>query len=265
MSFIMTSRPQSCGSTICRSKAPGLLVKGRSRCDGAGDIQAANLTNFNLSDGDKATLRAERGPDGALRVTVRGDVYDGRGFIKSSMAGPTPAQAKNAKLKDIDVDVRLGTVAGFHGETMRSLDLQDVAPQRQHHELLAGGAARARHAALRRSARTRRRPQRHLRRDQGCRRAVPLQRHLSEDLRRRDVDGDGSADRQQRAAGRHPQYPRLQRARRADARSRRLRQCRSARARRRPEPRRRVLAHARRVHPHPRPLRHPRRRRCAAR
>ena len=69
-------------------------------------------------------MRAERGPDGALRVTVRGDVYDGRGFIKSSMSGPTPGQAKNAKLKDIDVDVRLGTVAGFHGETMRSLDLK---------------------------------------------------------------------------------------------------------------------------------------------
>ena len=60
-------------------------------CDGSGGIQSASLTNFNLSDGDKATLRAERGPDGALRVQVRGDVYDGRGFIKSSMSGPTPS------------------------------------------------------------------------------------------------------------------------------------------------------------------------------
>jgi hypothetical protein len=57
-------------------------------------------------------------------VTIRGDVYDGRGFIKSSMSGPAPGQAKNAKLKDIDVDVRLGTVAGFHGETLRGLDFK---------------------------------------------------------------------------------------------------------------------------------------------
>ena len=69
-------------------------------------------------------MRAERGPDGALRVSVRGDVYDGRGFIKSSMSGPAPGQAKAAKLKDFDFDVRLGAVAGFHGETLRNVDLK---------------------------------------------------------------------------------------------------------------------------------------------
>jgi hypothetical protein len=124
MSFIMTSRPQFMRLDDLSIEGPGLSVKGSVECDGSGDIQAANLTSFNLSDGDKATLRAERGPDGALRVTLRGDVYDGRGFIKSSMSGPAPGQAKNAKLKDIDVDVRLGTVAGFHGETLRNLDLK---------------------------------------------------------------------------------------------------------------------------------------------
>lgn len=124
MSFIMTSRPQYMRLDDLSIEGTGLLVKGSIECDGTGDIQAANLTSFNLSDGDKATLRADRGPDGALRVVVRGDVYDGRGFIKSSMSGPGPGQAKKAKLKDLDVDVRLGTVAGFHGETMRSLNLK---------------------------------------------------------------------------------------------------------------------------------------------
>jgi hypothetical protein len=124
MSFIMTSRPQYMRLDDLSIEGPGLQVKGSIECDGAGDIQSANLTSFNLSDGDKATLRADRTPDGALRVTVRGDVYDGRGFIKSSMSGPAPGQAKNAKLKDIDVDVRLATVAGFHGETLRGLDFK---------------------------------------------------------------------------------------------------------------------------------------------
>jgi hypothetical protein len=124
MSFMMTRASQSMRLDDLSIEGSGLSVKGMVECDGGGEIQAANLTSFNLSDGDRATLRAERGADGALRVTIRGDVYDGRGFIKSSMSGGSAAQAKNAKLKDIDVDVRLGTVAGFHGETLRSLDLK---------------------------------------------------------------------------------------------------------------------------------------------
>ncbi|MCC6890815.1 MAG: hypothetical protein IT536_19995 [Hyphomicrobiales bacterium] len=124
MSFIATGRPQSTRLDDLVIEGPGLSVRGTLETDGSGDIVTANLTAFNLSDGDRATLRAERGPDGALRVTVRGDVYDGRGLVKSSMSGPSPSQLKNAKLKDIDVDLRIGTVAGFHGETLRNLDLR---------------------------------------------------------------------------------------------------------------------------------------------
>ena len=51
------------------------------------------------------------------------DVFDGRGFIKSSMGGPSGEQAKQ-KSQDVDIDLRLGTVAGFHGETVRGVDLR---------------------------------------------------------------------------------------------------------------------------------------------
>jgi hypothetical protein len=68
-------------------------------------------------------LKAERGPDGALRVMMRGEVFDGRGFVKSSMAGPSNPHVKQT-VRDVDVDVRLGTVAGFHGETARGIDLR---------------------------------------------------------------------------------------------------------------------------------------------
>jgi hypothetical protein len=57
-----------------------------------------------------------------LRVTVRGDIFDGRGFIKSFLAGPSAGKPKPHK--DIDLDIKLGTVAGFHGETLRGLDLK---------------------------------------------------------------------------------------------------------------------------------------------
>lgn len=124
MSFIMTTKQDSIRFDDFTIDGPGTQVRGTLETNLTGDIQSANLPSFNLSDGDKAVLRAERGPDGALRVTVRGDVYDGRNFVKSSMAGPGPGQSKDAKLRDVDVDVRLGTVAGFHGETMRSLELR---------------------------------------------------------------------------------------------------------------------------------------------
>jgi hypothetical protein len=57
-----------------------------------------------------------------LRVMLRGDVYDGRNFVKSAMGGPASSQGKQ-EAKDVDLDVKVGTVVGFHGETLRGLDL----------------------------------------------------------------------------------------------------------------------------------------------
>jgi hypothetical protein len=84
-------------------------------------VQTANFPTFNLSDGDKTMLKAERGQDGALRVMMRGDLYDGRNFVKSAMGGPASQSKQEAK--DVDLDVKVGTVVGFHGETLRGLDL----------------------------------------------------------------------------------------------------------------------------------------------
>jgi hypothetical protein len=103
-------------------EAPGVSVKGALELDGSSDVQSAVFPVFNLSDGDKANLKADRGPDGTLRVTMRGDVYDGRGFVKSAMAGPVGKQKHEAK--DVDLDLKFGTVVGYHGETLRGLDLR---------------------------------------------------------------------------------------------------------------------------------------------
>jgi hypothetical protein len=53
---------------------------------------------------------------------MRGDVYDGRNFVKSAMAGPVANRSK-PETRDVDLDVKVGTVVGFHGETLRGLDL----------------------------------------------------------------------------------------------------------------------------------------------
>ena len=120
--FTVVSRPQSTRFDDVAIEAQGTSVKGAFEVDDAGQVQTANFPVFNLSDGDKTMLKAERGQDGALRVMIRGDVYDGRYFVKSAMAGPTGNQVKQES-KDVDLDIKLGTVVGFHGETLRGLDL----------------------------------------------------------------------------------------------------------------------------------------------
>jgi hypothetical protein len=101
----------------------GTNVKGAIEIDNSGEIVAANLPVFGLSSGDKATLKADRGNDGVLHVAMRGDVYDGRNFVKSSLAGSRPEKTKR-KETDLDLDIKIGTVAGHNGETLRGLNLR---------------------------------------------------------------------------------------------------------------------------------------------
>ena len=161
-------------------EAPGASVKGAIEVDGSGDVVSANFPVFSLSDGDKATLKADRSADGTLRVTVRGDVYDGRGFIKSTMSGGGASNRKAKHDKDIDLDLKLGAVVGFNGETLRGLDLKLSRRSGAITQLGGERQARARCAADRGPARTRhQRAPGGVRRDQRCRRVFPVQRHLS--------------------------------------------------------------------------------------
>ncbi len=84
-----------------------------------GDLINANFPTYSPSEGDETSLKAERGPDGVLKV-MRGDVFDGRGFLKSTISG-READAKS-KTRSIDFDVDLSAVAGFYGEALRSVD-----------------------------------------------------------------------------------------------------------------------------------------------
>jgi hypothetical protein len=55
---------------------------------------------------------------------MRGDVFDGRGFLKSAISGKEADAKANAKSVDLDVDVKLGAVAGYYGEALRSVDVK---------------------------------------------------------------------------------------------------------------------------------------------
>ena len=82
----------------------------------------ANFPTYSPSEGDKTSLKAERGADGVVKVTMRGDVFDGRGFLKSAISGKEADAKSKTKNIDFDVDLKLGAVAGFNGEAVRSVD-----------------------------------------------------------------------------------------------------------------------------------------------
>ncbi|UWU89133.1 AsmA-like C-terminal region-containing protein [Bradyrhizobium sp. CB1015] len=100
----------------------GASIKGSLELDANGDLVNANFPTYAPSDGDKASLRVERSQDGVLRGTMRGDVFDGRGFLKSAISGNSKDDKNKLKNLDFDIDVKLGAVAGFNGEAMRSVD-----------------------------------------------------------------------------------------------------------------------------------------------
>jgi hypothetical protein len=102
----------------------GVSIKGSLEVDQNGDVIAANFPTYSPSEGDKTSLKAERAPDGTLKVTMRGDVFDGRGFLKSAISGKEADAKSKPKNYDYDVDVKLGAVAGFNGEAVRSVDVK---------------------------------------------------------------------------------------------------------------------------------------------
>jgi hypothetical protein len=55
---------------------------------------------------------------------MRGDVYDGRGFVKSAAGGASPSPPSKRQQMDIDLDLKLGAVVGFNGEALRSVDVK---------------------------------------------------------------------------------------------------------------------------------------------
>jgi hypothetical protein len=100
----------------------GVSIKGSLEVDQNGDLLNANFPTYAPSDGDRTSLKAERGADGVVKVMMRGDVFDGRGFLKSAISGKDADAKSKTKNIDFDVDLKLGAVQGFNGEALRSVD-----------------------------------------------------------------------------------------------------------------------------------------------
>jgi hypothetical protein len=122
VTFNVVPKPQSTRIEDIVVDGGGASIKGSLEVDQNGDLQNANFPTYSPSEGDKTSLKAERGPDGVVRATMRGDVFDGRGFLKSAISGKEADPKSKTKNMDFDVDIKLGAVAGFNGEALRSVD-----------------------------------------------------------------------------------------------------------------------------------------------
>jgi hypothetical protein len=102
----------------------GVNVRGSVELNEQGDLATANFPVFALSDGDKTSVKAERGSDNALRVSMRGDVYDGRNFVKNFFGGGESGDKPQSNPVDLDFDMRLGVIAGHNGEALRGVEMR---------------------------------------------------------------------------------------------------------------------------------------------
>jgi hypothetical protein len=120
--FNVVQKPQSTRLEDIVIDGGGVSIKGSIEVDPNGDLINATFPTYSPSEGDKTTLKAERGADGVVKVTMRGEVFDGRGFLKSAISGKEADPKSKIKNMDFDVDLKLGAVAGFFGEALRSVD-----------------------------------------------------------------------------------------------------------------------------------------------
>jgi Protein of unknown function len=120
--FNVVQKPQSTRLEDIVIDGGGVSIKGSLEVDQNGDLMSVNFPTYSPSEGDKTSLKAERGTDGMLKVMMRGDVFDGRGFLKSVISGKDADPKSKTKGIDFDVDLKLGAVAGFNGEAVRSVD-----------------------------------------------------------------------------------------------------------------------------------------------
>lgn len=124
MTFNVVQKPQGTRFEDIVIEGNGTSIKGSLEVDDKNDLVNVSFPTFAPSEGDKANLKAERAADGTLKVTMRGDVFDGRGFIKSAMSGRDQATKEKSKSFDVDIDAKLGALAGYYGEAVRSVDLK---------------------------------------------------------------------------------------------------------------------------------------------
>lgn len=124
VTFNVTQKPQSTRFDDVAVDGGGASIKGSVELDQNGELLNAAFPVYQPSEGDKASLKAERGSDGVLRIAMRGDVFDARSFIRAATSGTSSDNKTKQRNGDFDLDIKLGAVAGFNGEAVRGVDVK---------------------------------------------------------------------------------------------------------------------------------------------
>lgn len=100
----------------------GILLRGNVEMTDGGDLLNASFPVFQLSDGDKATLKADKSGS-VLKIQINGEVMDARRILDSLMGSPSDSGGGSQKTLDVDLDAQIGALTGNHGEILRQFSL----------------------------------------------------------------------------------------------------------------------------------------------
>jgi hypothetical protein len=81
------------------------------------------IAAFSSADGKRSTIKTSQQGDGPTKVTLRGEYYDGRSFLRAVFAGLTMSEPTSSAF-DVDLDVKVSTFAGFNDEALHDVALR---------------------------------------------------------------------------------------------------------------------------------------------
>lgn len=111
------------GRAWLRGMAVGAILAAGVAVANAATRADAVITALALEQGRHCVVSRGQAQGEAADVTVRGDACDGRRFIRAVLALLTATDAKAAPL-DLDLDIGVKTLDGFHGEALRDVRLR---------------------------------------------------------------------------------------------------------------------------------------------
>jgi hypothetical protein len=97
-----------------------VALAGAGRLNAEGGLEEIVLPTVRLSPGDDVSARASRAADGALAVSIEGNVLDLRPVVTALRAGI--GDAGEAEEIDLDIEARLAILGGFGGEVLTGVN-----------------------------------------------------------------------------------------------------------------------------------------------
>lgn len=116
-SFTLRSAPDGLALSGLTVDAGQVVARGGLQLAADGALQSARFTQFRLSPGDDIRVDLQGG--GAIKAVVRGSAFDARDILKAFFSHDRTASGIN----DLDVDLKLASIAGANDQVMTGFDL----------------------------------------------------------------------------------------------------------------------------------------------